>query len=1018
MNKKFLISGLLFLTVIVFGISLNTQANVMFVNVNALSELFFKDAENNRNAEKIHDGNDSKSNLIALHNPPSSRSTYCTFSTSSPTPRYINSFQTTNAETDISNLSSGPGNPNPGYTDFSSIVLETYETQIVDFTIGLGGSGQHGASIYVDWNNDFVFDFSEKVYSSGGFRFFPLSGTLTTPFGTPVGQYRMRVVIDFNASSPGACSGISAEAEDYTLEVVAPPSCLLPSGLSVAYNSLNAYDLSWTENGSATTWEIEYGAEGFIQGNGTTINAVNSNPYTLTGLMPEIDYEFYVRSDCGGNGFSEWVGPFAFDSLYCDYTISSSFPRYIASFQTTNAEVNLSNLNSGPGNPNAGYTDFTSMVLETYETQTFNFTISVDGVGQHAASIFVDWNKDYVFDASERVYSSGTYVTFPLSGSVIIPTSTPGGQYRMRVITDFSLSDPPACSGISAEAEDYTLKVVTPPICLQPSNLSVANLSLSAYDLSWTENGSATTWEIEYGAEGFIQGNGTTINTVNSNPYTLTGLTPEIDYEFYVRADCGGSSFSEWVGPFTFDSLYCDYTTSGPFPRYIASFLTTNAEVNISNLSSGPGMPNPGYTDFTSVALEAYENQTFNFTISVDGVGQHAASIFVDWNKDYVFDASEKVYSSGTYVFFPLSGTVTVPLSTPVGQYRMRVVTDFSNPSPGACSGSSAEAEDYTLKVVNQASCLQPNALTASNITTTTADLGWTSNGTATIWNIEYGSTGFSQGSGTDVTGINTNPYALTGLTASTTYEFYVQSDCGSSNLSTWAGPFAFTTLCLSTTGDTTATACESFEWYGTNYTSSGSATHTLQNAAGCDSIVTLDLTIEESNSAGNDNSITVCMNEPVDIANLLSSIADTGGTWLDPTYSPLVSSEITASSTSGNYNYSYIVSAAGCPADTAVFTITVDQGCDYLSIDKDLLSDISVYPNPTSDLLNIVNPSNNSSLKIEMLDMNGRIVMLENKVLKNSSETTIAITHLEKGIYTLRIYNEEGQKTFKIVKQ
>jgi hypothetical protein len=62
---------------------------------------------------------------------------------------------------------------------------------------------------------------------------------------------------------------------------------------------------------------------------------------------------------------------------------------------------------------------------------------------------------------------------------------------------------------------------------------------------------------------------------------------------------------------------------------------------------------------------------------------------------------------------------------------------------------------------------------------------------------------------------------------------------------------------------------------------------------------------------------------------------------------------------------YSCITTSDNCPADTTVFTIPVDQGCDYLSIDKDLLSDISVYPNPTSDLLNIVNPSNNSSLKL-----------------------------------------------------
>ena len=48
---------------------------------------------------------------------------------------------------------------------------------------------------------------------------------------------------------------------------------------------------------------------------------------------------------------------------------------------------------------------------------------------------------------------------------------------------------------------------------------------------------------------------------------------------------------------------------------------------------------------------------------------------------------------------------------------------------------------------------------------------------------------------------------------------------------------------------DTTATACESFEWYGKTYTESAEPTHTLTNIHGCDSIVTLHLTIHHANT-------------------------------------------------------------------------------------------------------------------------------------------------------------------------
>ena len=53
--------------------------------------------------------------------------------------------------------------------------------------------------------------------------------------------------------------------------------------------------------------------------------------------------------------------------------------------------------------------------------------------------------------------------------------------------------------------------------------------------------------------------------------------------------------------------------------------------------------------------------------------------------------------------------------------------------------------------------------------------------------------------------------------------------------------------MCTPTYGDTTATACESFAWHGTTYTESAAPTYTLTNAAGCDSIVTLRLTIEHN---------------------------------------------------------------------------------------------------------------------------------------------------------------------------
>lgn len=54
-------------------------------------------------------------------------------------------------------------------------------------------------------------------------------------------------------------------------------------------------------------------------------------------------------------------------------------------------------------------------------------------------------------------------------------------------------------------------------------------------------------------------------------------------------------------------------------------------------------------------------------------------------------------------------------------------------------------------------------------------------------------------------------------------------------------------TIHHATKGDTAVTACKSFVWHGTTYTESAEPTITLTNSHGCDSIVTLHLTIEQN---------------------------------------------------------------------------------------------------------------------------------------------------------------------------
>ncbi|PLX01236.1 MAG: hypothetical protein C0594_13710, partial [Marinilabiliales bacterium] len=98
------------------------------------------------------------------------------------------------------------------------------------------------------------------------------------------------------------------------------------------------------------------------------------------------------------------------------------------------------------------------------------------------------------------------------------------------------------------------------------------------------------------------------------------------------------------------------------------------------------------------------------------------------------------------------------------------------------------------LNVGEPPACSAPSNLAVENRTQTSADLLWTENGGSANWNIEWGLEGFTQGAGTLIS-TSSNPYSLTGLAIGTTYDYYVQSDCGASQ-SDWVGPFSFTTIC------------------------------------------------------------------------------------------------------------------------------------------------------------------------------------------------------------------------------
>ncbi len=208
------------------------------------------------------------------------------------------------------------------------------------------------------------------------------------------------------------------------------------------------------------------------------------------------------------------------------------------------------------------------------------------------------------------------------------------------------------------------------------------------------------------------------------------------------------------------------------------------------------------------------------------------------------------------------------------------------------------------------------------------------------------------------------------------------------------------TSTCIATTGVDIVEACIFYTWIdGNDYTASNNtATFVLTNAQGCDSIVTLNLTINNptdldatlTNSGG-----TLTANESdasyqwVNCGNGFQPI--TGAT--EQSYTP---------TTSGVYAVE--ISKGGCQ---------IISGCQSVNVTntKDILQEagISIFPNPTKMYIQIDG--------IEQLE-NAVICNTLGQPILNVQEDFVDVSNLPRGVYYMKALVKEKQVIIPLIKQ
>lgn len=545
--------------------------------------------------------------------------------------------------------------------------------------------------------------------------------------------------------------------------------CNEVSGLTAGAFELTSAELNWTNPPGVDKWEIEIVEQGAAPtGEGIVYNG--SLPYLATEMtngtdfVPGTDYKYYVKTLCDDGVSSDWVGAFNFSTRAygedCDAPITITSLPYFDSGDTADS-ADLYNGIAGTGcniSTQDEYLDGNDVVYSF--TAGFTGNVDIELIGNEGYSgVFV---YDECANIGVNCLNGGISDSF---GSPVYLYSFPvtAGEDYYIVVSSSHLN--------LTTAYSLLIQQVT---CEEPVALAPGDISMTSAELNWTNPTGATSWQlvVQQPGDGVPPAAGLMVasntDVLVNEEFDGTDLLSGTNYEYWIRSDCGDSTFSSWAGPYTFLTALCD------------------ASAQCTHTFTMWGSTNQTWYGATMNIVQNNEVVATLTGPATAGSGQVTQTVQLCDGLPY-----QLIWNNGGN--FPT--TIGISAANAFGQ-----VYFTKNPGQGAVGTTlfttTAVSCDTPL-------CLPPTGLGVSNVNTTTVDLTW--NGTPT-GNWEYyivpsgGAAPILNSVGVETT---TNPavgasFLADGSTlqASTSYQYYVRTLCddATSDESAWAGPFAFQT--------------------------------------------------------------------------------------------------------------------------------------------------------------------------------------------------------------------------------
>ncbi|TDS52968.1 choice-of-anchor J domain-containing protein, partial [Myroides indicus] len=352
-------------------------------------------------------------------------------------------------------------------------------------------------------------------------------------------------------------------------------ACASPSDQGVKNLKSDEATIYWDDD-SGTAWEyiIQLPTAPYPTGSGTptTVKEVTiTQDSNGNNLQPNTTYEFYVRTDCGTDGQSSWLGPFEFK------TICGSFvPFFQEDFDSSSATFNcwsiIDNNNDGTSIKLVG--GVTSWLYQGDRSLRFQ---GIGGVQHDEWLISPSFKLDNreIYQLSYYYHTDNSITSFEVLLSsngtninnftnVLQPnTIHMVGSYQKKTLYIQNIEGEIniAWHITSNETTTSTLFLDFVTIekinCIGPDEeIIISDISTNDVTVEWNDTVNAN-WE--YYVQ--IEGGGTPIGTglpTTSNKVDIisdqsgTTLQPDTEYEIYIRSSCGKGLYSRWIGPIVF----------------------------------------------------------------------------------------------------------------------------------------------------------------------------------------------------------------------------------------------------------------------------------------------------------------------------------------------------------------------------------------------------------------------------------------------------------------------------------